>query len=404
MKLTLSLILSLSCFLYLGALPKVSAEPEPTATPHEEPTATPHQEPTATPHEEPTPTPHEEPTATPPGDDDNGGDDNGGDEGDHGNFSLNGFYQGTTASGALAIFYIDDNTHIQINILDVTGQEVDFAEGPLADGAFSFTLTNWQPISGTASEDSITITLGDRTFRAEHAAAFGEGSAIAGRYVGLATGPTGTSTVMFIIDAQNNVVMVQIANGARSGGYGTVASVDGSATHTFTLDHVIGSGGPITGSFTLDQGVFSGSFTTSAGTYTVASFKQSLAHRMANISTRGLVGPGQGQLIGGFIITGGPTTVVVRALGPSLTAAGVSPVVANPSLQLYAGGTLLASNDDWQTNANAAQLTASTLAPTNPLESALLVRLEPGPYTTVVTNSDGSMAIALVEVYELGSE
>ena len=68
--------------------------------------------------------------------------------------------------------------------------------------------------------------------------------------------------------------------------------------------------------------------------------------------------------------------------------------VANPSLQLYAGGTLLASNDDWQTNANAAQLTASTLAPTNPLESALLVRLEPGPYTTVVTNSDGSMAIA----------
>jgi hypothetical protein len=96
--------------------------------------------------------------------------------------------------------------------------------------------------------------------------------------------------------------------------------------------------------------------------------------------------------------------VVVRALGPSLTAAGVSPVVANPSLQLYAGGTLLASNDDWQTNANAAQLTASTLEPTNPLESALLVRLEPGPYTTVVTNSDGSMAIALVEVYELGSE
>jgi hypothetical protein len=92
---------------------------------------------------------------------------------------------------------------------------------------------------------------------------------------------------------------------------------------------------------------------------------------MANISTRGLIGPGQGQVIGGFIIAGGPKMVIIRALGPSLTAAGVSPVVANPSLQLFSGGTLLASNDDWGTNANAAQIAASTLAPKNALESAL---------------------------------
>jgi hypothetical protein len=71
---------------------------------------------------------------------------------------------------------------------------------------------------------------------------------------------------------------------------------------------------------------------------------------------------------------------------------------------LYSGGTLLALNDDWGTNANAAQITASLLAPTNPLESALLVRLEPGAYTTVVTNADGSTAIALVEVDELSFE
>jgi hypothetical protein len=125
---------------------------------------------------------------------------------------------------------------------------------------------------------------------------------------------------------------------------------------------------------------------------------------MANISTRGLVGPGQGQLIGGFIITGGPKMVMIRAIGPSLTAAGVSPVVSNPSLQLYSGSSILASNDDWGTNANAADIAASHLAPTNSLESALLVRLEPGAYTTVVTNNDGSTAIALVEVYEMGIE
>ena len=86
---------------------------------------------------------------------------------------------------------------------------------------------------------------------------------------------------------------------------------------------------------------------------------------MANISTCGLVGPGQGQLIGGFIFTGGPWMVVVHALGPSLAAAGVSPLAANPSRQLFSGGTLLASNDGWQTNSNAAETTASAFAPTD---------------------------------------
>ncbi len=87
-----------------------------------------------------------------------------------------------------------------------------------------------------------------------------------------------------------------------------------------------------------------------------------------------------------------------------MAAAGVLPVAANPSLQLFAGGTLLASNDDWESNANATQITASDFAPTDANEAALLVRLEPGAYTTVLTNGDGGTAIALVEVCEMGFE
>ena len=393
MKLIRNLLLSLVCFGALANLPMASAEPEPS--------------PSATPHEEPSPTPHPEPSGTPapePGDD-GGGDDAGGGEGEHGDLSLHGFYEGTTATGALMVFYIESNTHLQINVLDVTGQQIGFAEGDLTNGAFSFTLTNGQAISGIATEDVIEGNLDGQSFRAEHASTFGEGSPIGGRYVGAAHGPTGDSTVMFIIDANNNIVMVQVASTARTGGYGTVtAPVAPSTTYAFTLNQSIGSSSPITGSFTIVDGVFSGAFTTSDGTYTVTSFKESLANHMANISTRGLVGPGQGQLIGGFIITGGPKMVMIRALGPSLTAAGVSPVVANPSLQLFAGGTLLASNDDWGTNTNAARISISGLAPKDAMESALLVRLEPGAYTTVVTNGDGSTAIALVEVYELGFE
>ena len=384
MKIVRNPVLALLTIPALAFLSVAWAESEPTPTPHEEPSPTP--------HEEPTPTPHGD-----PGDDDNS---------DQGNLSLHGFYEGTTASGALAVFYIENNTHLQINILDFDAEQIGFVEGTLTGGGFSFTLTNGQPISGSANEDRIAVTLANQTFNAEHVAPFGDGSPVGGRYVGLAHGSSGTeSPVMFLIDANNHIVLVQNDASGRTGGYGTLsAPISPSTSYSFTLDQFIGSSSTVSGSFTIVDGVFNGSYTTSNGTFTVTSFKESLANHMANISTRGLVGPGQGQLIGGFIITGGPKMVMIRAIGPSLSALGVSPVVANPSLKLFSGSTVLASNDDWGTNANAADIAASNLAPKNDLESALLVRLEPGAYTTVVTNNDGSTAIALVEVYEMGIE
>src|SRR5712691_8738317 len=183
MKLIRNLIISLVCFGALAASP-ASAEPEQSPSP------TPHEEPSATPPEEPSPTPDQEP-----------GDDGGGDDGEHGDLSLHGFYEGTTATGALAVFYIETNTHVQINVLDVTGQEIGFAEGALTNGAFALTLTNGQAISGNANEDAIAVILGSQAFAAEHVDTFGEGAPIGGRYVGVAHGPTGDSTVMFIIDA-----------------------------------------------------------------------------------------------------------------------------------------------------------------------------------------------------------
>lgn len=319
--------------------------------------------------------------------------------------SLRGLYEGTTPAGALAVFYLDNNKHIQIHVLDFAGQGIGFAEGSLTNGAFALTLTTGQSINGTASEQAIVYTLAGQNLQAMRIAMIGGDTSIAGRYFGVAHGPTGESQVMFVIDANNNMVMIQRSGSTLTGGYGKVTAPVAPATeYTFALDHVVGSSSAITGVFTITDGVFAGSFTTSAGTFTVNSFKNSLANRMANISTRGLVASGQGQLIGGFIITGGPKLVMIRALGPSLAAAGVSPALSNPSLQLYAGSTLLASNDDWKTNANAAQIIAAGLAPKDDLEAALLVRLEPGAYTTVVSGTDSTPAIGLVEVYEAGSD
>ena len=168
---------------------------------------------------------------------------------------------------------------------------------------------------------------------------------------------------------------------------------------TFTVTLVTGE--VITGNLTFNHGVIFGTFTWNGVVYTIRASEESAANHLANISTRGFVNTGMGQLIGGFIITGGPKMVLVRALGPSLSPLGVSPVLADPKLQLFEDQTLLKENDNWQTSDNAAEISATGIPPTDPKEAAVLVRLEPGYYTTVVTGADGGTGIALVEVYEI---
>jgi hypothetical protein len=73
----------------------------------------------------------------------------------------------------------------------------------------------------------------------------------------------------------------------------------------------------------------------------------------------------------------------------------------NPVLKLMSGTTELRDNDDWQSESNSDDIVATTIPPSNPNEAAILVRLEPGPYTAVVTGADNSTGIALIEVYEI---
>jgi hypothetical protein len=126
--------------------------------------------------------------------------------------------------------------------------------------------------------------------------------------------------------------------------------------------------------------------------------------RLANISTRMSVGAGDDVAIAGFVIGGPvPKTLIVLAKGPSLAAYGISNPLANPTLQLIRGSdnALVASNDDWGTAANAAQVRASGFAPSSPLESAVLMTLAPGSYTAIVAGAGGGSGVGIVEVYEL---
>lgn len=122
-------------------------------------------------------------------------------------------------------------------------------------------------------------------------------------------------------------------------------------------------------------------------------------YQLINISTRGRVQTGDGVMIGGFIIEGAAKTVLIRAVGPNLANYGVTGVLANPTLSLYSGPTVIATNDDWGTSTNAAAITATGLAPVNALESAILITLPPGPYTAIVAGANGGTGVAIVEVF-----
>ena len=123
---------------------------------------------------------------------------------------------------------------------------------------------------------------------------------------------------------------------------------------------------------------------------------------LINISTRGLVQLGDNVMIGGFILQGdSPKTVLIRAGGPSLAAYGVPSVLADPMLELHrsSDNSIIATNDNWQTASNAAAIAATGLAPVSPLESAILITLQPGAYTAIVSGSGGGTGVGIVEVF-----
>jgi hypothetical protein len=125
-----------------------------------------------------------------------------------------------------------------------------------------------------------------------------------------------------------------------------------------------------------------------------------------NLSTRGMLAPG-GALINGLVVSGtAPQQVLVRGDGPALAAFSLANPLAHPVLQLFdSAGELVATNAGWSTNSNSAQVAAAAAEvgafalATASADSALLITLQPGNYTVVVTGAGGSSGVALVETY-----
>ncbi len=131
--------------------------------------------------------------------------------------------------------------------------------------------------------------------------------------------------------------------------------------------------------------------------------QQSANSTLANISTRGAVGPVSNVIIGGFIVFGsdGNTRVLIRSIGPSLASSGISNAMPDPMLELRdVNGTLIVDNDNWRDGPET-EIQETTLAPTNDFESAIVTTLPSGPYTAIVRERNGQSGIGLFEVYNL---
>jgi hypothetical protein len=123
--------------------------------------------------------------------------------------------------------------------------------------------------------------------------------------------------------------------------------------------------------------------------------------QLVNISTRGSVETGDNILIGGFILRGNTATVLLRAIGPELTAHGVPNALQDPTLELRdINGGLIMENDNWRENQQT-EINGTGIAPTDDRESAIFKLLPGGNYTAIVRGKSGSVGVGLVEAYRL---
>ncbi len=192
-------------------------------------------------------------------------------------------------------------------------------------------------------------------------------------------------------------VVLSLGNNANAGGY---SNVNGMIAGSFDLPY---TGDPIkllTGGAYLNY--HSTTFAGGELRGQVRATDELPTSRMINVSTRGFVGVGAQQLIQGISVIGpDPVRILISAKGPSLSAYGVTGVLADPVLALFdSGGRQIALND------NVGVITGTEMAnipgaPATAAESALLVVLPPGNYTAVVSGAGGTTGIALLEATDL---
>jgi hypothetical protein len=105
--------------------------------------------------------------------------------------------------------------------------------------------------------------------------------------------------------------------------------------------------------------------------------------------------------IGGFIVQGNDSKpVLVRGLGPSLTAFGVTNVLLDPFLELRGPGGLIMSNDNWMESPQRAQFEGTVFQPSDNREAVVVASVPPENYTVILSGVGGTTGVGLIEIYD----
>lgn len=342
---------------------------------------------------------------------------------------LGEYFGRLTNGGSWALYVRADNTATFIAYLKhrSTGIVVDLTIN--ADGTFSVVTTENEAQTSADDADIVgdsshsihraaaaaTVTLSGTIANGEVSGQLsgigesfsgvkdtGTGSPSRGLFKAVALGPT-TGTTYAIVGPSGQALVLTIIPGMIDGATGTVASngnltaaTDRGAQLAVTLNAAAQT---ITEDYTPAGATTPIRFAGVADSTPAASY-------LANLSVRSAAGTGDNTLIAGFVVAGGAKSLLIRAIGPSLANFGVSEALDDPTVSLYSGSTLVNSNDDWNTNTNAADIAAVStrvgafgLTSTS-RDAALLATLAPGAYSVHVVGKGTAAGIALAELYD----
>jgi hypothetical protein len=305
--------------------------------------------------------------------------------------------EGTTISGVGGLTFVQTS-----GTIDLAGGNMNFPSGVdlnggqlIGNGTFTGPIRNNGGIVGPGHSPGKITVNGDYTQGANGTLNIEIGGAAAGTgYDQLQV--SGTA-------ALGGTLNLSLINGFRPA-VGDVFPfiLPGSFTGAFSTINTTG----FTGQVNYSASAITITILTVSGGSTPTPTPAGTPSQLLNISTRLRVQTGDNALIGGFILTGtAPKRVIVRAIGPSLSDLGVQGALADPTLELRDGsGQLVAENDNWRTGGQEAEIIATTIPPTNDLESAIVVTLlaNNAGYTAIVRGKNDTTGIGLVEVYDLG--
>jgi hypothetical protein len=261
------------------------------------------------------------------------------------------------------------------------------------DGTFSITTAGGHAVSGLIADNGATGSFEGTPFTA---LPVGGSDGRAGVYRGAVLG-TAEGFASAVVGPDGSLALALRGTGP--------AAVQGSLGSEGQFDFTTAEGVRVAGQAS-PWGTLRGTLARDASTHSFLLLREDLrgSERLLNLSTRGMAASGDGALIMGFVLEGGPGELLLRGIGPALQGFGVAGTLADPTLRLFRGGDELATNTMWSSPderviASASQAVGAFPLPAGSRDAALLPRLEPNPYTASITGPANASGVVLAELY-----